>query len=292
MNRSLNPVADVAICVVFFTRLPMVEFEARDRKLGDAIWAAPLAGFLIAIIGAFILTLASAFGVPRWPAAALALAGTMLATGCLHEDGLADVADGFGGGKTPERKLEIMHDSRLGTYGAAALMTSILIRWSALVAIGPSVDLLCALIAAHVGSRAVFAPLIRDTPLATQSGLAGTVGPVSRQSVRLALGLVALACCSSVSGARFGRLFCRRHRFRLSRPVHSTNRRPQRGHIGRRTAIRRNHHSGRGFRLLLLTLEHFDLCHSRHWMNCVQFASICRPATTQRPRRSPPAKIR
>lgn len=189
MNRSLNPVADVAICVVFFTRLPMVEFEARDRKLGDAIWAAPLAGFLVAIIGAFILTLASAFGVPRWPAAALALAGTMLATGCLHEDGLADVADGFGGGKTPERKLEIMHDSRLGTYGAAALMTSILIRWSALVAIGPSVDLLCALIAAHVGSRAVFAPLIRDTPLATQSGLAGTVGPVSRQSVRLALGL-------------------------------------------------------------------------------------------------------
>ncbi|MGE3366422.1 MAG: adenosylcobinamide-GDP ribazoletransferase [Rhizobiaceae bacterium] len=189
MHKPPSPVADIAFCVAFFTRLPMVEFEARDRKLGDAIWAAPLAGLLVAIIGAFVLTLASAFGVPRWPAAALALAATMLATGCLHEDGLADVADGFGGGKTQERKLEIMRDSRLGTYGAAALMLSVLARWSALAEIGPSVDLLCALIAAHVGSRAVFAQLIRSTPLATQSGLAATVGPVSQQTARLALGL-------------------------------------------------------------------------------------------------------
>lgn len=189
MNRPSHPVADIAVCVVFFTRLPMVEFDARNRKLGDAIWAAPLAGLLIAIIAGLVLTLASIFGVPRWPAAALALAATMLATGCLHEDGLADVADGFGGGKSVERKLEIMHDSRLGTYGAAALMMSVLVRWSAMAAIGPSVDLLCALIAAHVGSRAVFAYLIRVTPLSTQSGLAASVGPVSRQTARLGLGI-------------------------------------------------------------------------------------------------------
>ena len=189
MNRPANPVADIAFCVAFFTRLPMVEFDARDRKLGDAIWAAPLAGLLVAVIGAFVLTIASALGVPRWPAAALALAATMLATGCLHEDGLADVADGFGGGKTPERKLEIMHDSRLGTYGATALMMSVLIRWTTLAAIGPSVDLLCALIAAHVGSRAVFGQLIRRTPLATQSGLAAVVGPVSQGTARWALGV-------------------------------------------------------------------------------------------------------
>jgi len=188
MIRPSNPVADIAICVVFFTRLPMVDFEARDRKLGDAIWAAPLVGVVIAIIGLFVLTVASAFGVPRWPAAALALAATMLATGCLHEDGFADVADGFGGGKTQERKLEIMHDSRLGTYGAVALVMSVLVRWSALAAIGPSVELLCALIAAHVASRAVFAELIRDTPLAVQSGLAASVGPVSRDTARIALG--------------------------------------------------------------------------------------------------------
>jgi adenosylcobinamide-GDP ribazoletransferase len=192
MKLPASPVADIAFCVAFFTRLPMVEFDARGRKLGDAIWAAPLAGLLIAIIGAFVLTVASAFGVPRWPAAALALAATLLATGCLHEDGLADVADGFGGGKTRERKLEIMHDSRLGTYGATALIMSLLVRWSALAAIGPSVDLLCALIAAHVGSRAVFAQLMRATPLAAQSGLAATVGPVSLDTARLALALGAM----------------------------------------------------------------------------------------------------
>ena len=77
----------------------------------------------------------------------------MVVTGCLHEDGLSDTADGFGGGKTVERKLEIMRDSRLGTYGAAALMISILLRWTALATMLDGADVICALIAAHVGSR-------------------------------------------------------------------------------------------------------------------------------------------
>ena len=60
----------------------------------------------------------------------------MLATGCLHEDGLSDVADGFGGGTTRDRKLEIMRDSRIGAYGAGALALSLLIRWTALSQLG------------------------------------------------------------------------------------------------------------------------------------------------------------
>ncbi len=60
----------------------------------------------------------------------------MLVTGCLHEDGLSDMADGFGGGKTRERKLEIMRDSRIGAYGASALILSVLIRWSAIAQLG------------------------------------------------------------------------------------------------------------------------------------------------------------
>ena len=64
-------------------------------------------------------------------AAALALAATLAVTGCLHEDGLADTADGFGGGRYRERKLDIMRDSRLGTYGACALMMSLILRWTA-----------------------------------------------------------------------------------------------------------------------------------------------------------------
>ena len=71
-----------------------------------------------ALIGAVVYAIGARLGLAAGPAAALALAATMLATGCLHEDGLSDVADGFGGGKTRDRKLEIMRDSRIGAYGA------------------------------------------------------------------------------------------------------------------------------------------------------------------------------
>ena len=69
--------------------------------------------------------------LPPLPAAALAVAATVAVTGALHEDGLADVADGFGGGATRERKLEIMRDSRIGTYGVCALILSFILRISA-----------------------------------------------------------------------------------------------------------------------------------------------------------------
>ena len=68
-----------------------------------------------------VYALAHKIGSPPWVAAALAVAATLAVTGCLHEDGLADTADGFGGGDTRERKLEIMRDSRIGTYGVCAL---------------------------------------------------------------------------------------------------------------------------------------------------------------------------
>ena len=66
---------------------------------------------------------------------ALGVAATLAVTGCLHEDGLADTADGFGGGATRERKLEIMRDSRIGVYGVCALVISILIRAGALASL-------------------------------------------------------------------------------------------------------------------------------------------------------------
>ncbi len=109
---------DIALCLVFFTRLPLPKFDFRDRTLAQAIWAAPLAGVAVAVIGSIAYALAIALGLSRGLSAALALAATMLATGCLHEDGLSDTADGFGGGKTREKKLEIMRDSSIGAYGA------------------------------------------------------------------------------------------------------------------------------------------------------------------------------
>ncbi len=193
MTLTLKPL-DVAISMVFFTRLPLPRFDAPGRRLGEAIWAAPVAGLVVALL-VWLVTLAADFvGLPSLTVAALALAAALLFTGCLHEDGLADVADGFGGGKTVERKLEIMHDSRLGTYGAAALFSVLLLRWSSLVTLLQHDAILPGLIAAHVGSRAIFARLLRDTPLAADSGLAAAVGPVPDSSawLSLAIGLAAL----------------------------------------------------------------------------------------------------
>ena len=191
---SFARLSDVAISLVFFTRLPLPHFDAPDRKLGDAIWAAPIAGLAVAVVVWLVTVAADFFGVPSPAAAALALAATMLVTGCLHEDGLADVADGFGGGKTAERKLEIMHDSRVGTYGVAALIAFALLRWTCLVTLVQHDAVLPGLIAAHVASRAIFARLIHDTPLASQAGLAATVGTISDDStwVSLAIGVAAL----------------------------------------------------------------------------------------------------
>src|SRR6185312_16067978 len=141
---------DIALSLVFFTRLPLPQFDFRGRTLAQAIWAAPLAGLTVAILGGAVYALATICGLAAAPAAALALASMAFATGCLHEDGLSDVADGFGGGTTREKKLEIMRDSRIGAYGAAALGFSLLIRWSALSEIGGATYVLCALIAAHM----------------------------------------------------------------------------------------------------------------------------------------------
>ncbi len=95
-------------------------------------WAAPLAGAIVGLVGSVALALAELLGLPPLLSAGLATAALVAATGALHEDGLADVADGFGGGATRARKLEIMRDSRIGAFGATALALALLIRVGAL----------------------------------------------------------------------------------------------------------------------------------------------------------------
>jgi adenosylcobinamide-GDP ribazoletransferase len=106
--------ADMLICVGFFTRLG-VPAPGLDRPFVAAIWAAPVAGLVVALIVWIAMLAAIWVGLSPPIAAAIALAAGILATGALHEDGAADVADGFGGGKTREAKLAIMRDSRIGT---------------------------------------------------------------------------------------------------------------------------------------------------------------------------------
>jgi adenosylcobinamide-GDP ribazoletransferase len=198
---------DIALCLVFFTRLPLPVFDFRGRALAAAIWAAPVAGLAVALIGAVVYAIGTWLGLAAGPATAVAIAATLLATGCLHEDGLSDVADGFGGGKTREKKLEIMRDSRIGAYGASALALSLLIRWSVLSEFAGPAHLLWALIAAHAASRGLLGAFMHLVPPARSDGLSAGAGTVSSETAGIGAVLGAVALLALGPGGAFAAIF-------------------------------------------------------------------------------------
>jgi adenosylcobinamide-GDP ribazoletransferase len=162
--RALVHEARLALVALqYFTRLPVPALPQFDaRWLSQAVRYFPLAGLIVGALTALVLY-AAAIALP-WPlATALALAASLVITGAFHEDGLADTVDALGGHVTRERALEIMRDSRIGTYGAAALMLALLVRWQALVALRlPEAVVL--LVAGHAASRAAAALLMAGLP--------------------------------------------------------------------------------------------------------------------------------
>ena len=119
-------------------------------------------------------------------------------TGALHEDGLADVADGFGGGRNLESKLEIMRDSRLGTYGAMILLVSFAAKLSALAAI-PDGYVVPSLIAAHALGRGILPAMSLNLPYARKDGLARNAGQPDAATATIAAGLALLIALLSLS---------------------------------------------------------------------------------------------
>jgi adenosylcobinamide-GDP ribazoletransferase len=134
--RRFAPAArDIGDALRFFTRAPIDGPSAgAPLDLNRFAWAAPIAGVAVGLIGALALALTGLLGLPPLLRAGLATAALVAAAGGLHEDGLADVADGFGGGATRAKKLEIMRDSRIGAYGALALTLALILRVGALAA--------------------------------------------------------------------------------------------------------------------------------------------------------------
>jgi adenosylcobinamide-GDP ribazoletransferase len=201
-TRLRRVVDDLTINLVFYTRLPLPYRPIAVAELGRASWAAPLAGAIVGLSGAAAYWLARTGQLPPLPAAALGIAATLAVTGCLHEDGLADVADALGG-TSRERKLEIMRDSRLGTYGASALMVSIVVRISALASLTAPLPAAIALVLAHMAGRAAIPGFMRLVPPARTEGLSAAAGPVPKASAAVAavLGIVALMVGLPVPGA-------------------------------------------------------------------------------------------
>lgn len=115
---------------MFFTRIPVnwSYFSEKAPDLTRAAWAFPLTGYFVGIVSGGLGEMLLLLGSPILVSSVIAIAFSVFITGAFHEDGLADMADGFGAGGTPERINEIIHDSRLGTYGVSALNLGMLIR--------------------------------------------------------------------------------------------------------------------------------------------------------------------
>ena len=181
---------DLAAALSLLSRLPVPIDHARAGARGArAAWAYPWVGLLLGAAQGGALLGLTRLGVDPGPAAALALGLGLLLTGALHEDGLADAADGLGATAERARALEIMKDSRIGVFGAAAVGVSLLARGSALAALA-RVDPLLALggaAAAGAVSRSVMAAGLSCWPNARRDGLAAGQGRAPGWAAAVAL---------------------------------------------------------------------------------------------------------
>jgi adenosylcobinamide-GDP ribazoletransferase len=178
---TFRVVHDLASAFALLTRLPVPKHQPSGAR---SAWAWPLVGAVLGGLAAGVASLALWLGLTPGVAAVLALATGAFLTGGLHEDGLSDTADGLFGGWTKQRRLEIMKDSRVGSYGVLALVLVTLARWSALTALLVFGGHVAALVAAGAMSRAPMALIMAVLPNARGEGLSHATG---RPSLRVAL---------------------------------------------------------------------------------------------------------
>lgn len=190
---------DLAHCVRFYSRLPVpaLPWEQDAHALPDFKRLArilPLAGLVIGLLPALALAVSILLDLGPWLAAALSILVMTVSTGAMHEDGLADTADSFGG-VTKERRLEIMRDSRLGSYGACALVLTFALRLATLGTLVSRVDwpqaVAAVLIVSALSRTAGLLPLVFLLP-ARADGLARAVGQPARETFWAAAGLAGL----------------------------------------------------------------------------------------------------
>jgi adenosylcobinamide-GDP ribazoletransferase len=184
--------AEFHLAASFLTRIPL-HLAPPAEPVGSAVRGFPLVGLVIGLAGAAVFALADTLALASAVSALLAITALALVTGGLHEDGLADFADGLGGGKTREEKLEIMRDSRIGSYGVLALILAVGLRVSALSNTTSAAEAVLLMVAAGAMSRACIPTLMYVLPPARREGLSWMAGlPEQRRVVDAgALGVVA-----------------------------------------------------------------------------------------------------
>ena len=202
MDARRGLIDEFVIAAGVLTRFPLAVEAVEPGAIAASGWAFPLVGGGIGALCAVAFFMAGLLGLPLSAAALLTVAASLAATGALHEDGLADTADGFGGNDR-ERKLAIMRDSAHGTYGIVALVLSIGLRAAAIIAIRDPLFVGLALIAAHAASRAALPPIMFLLRPARADGLGAAAGRPSRivaLTAPLLGGVIALATLGPSAG--------------------------------------------------------------------------------------------
>jgi adenosylcobinamide-GDP ribazoletransferase len=183
--------------VQFLTRVP-IRLSAPVDHANAVPWFPAVGALIGLIVGGTAAGLAEV--VPAAVAAACAVVVGLLVTGAFHEDGLADVADAFGGGWTVEQRLEIIKDSRHGTYGVTALIASIVVRVAAATSIAGSAALVVSFLAAHTLGRASAVGAMMSAPPAVATGL----GVDAARSLRTGPAVVGIASAVGITAVATG----------------------------------------------------------------------------------------
>ncbi len=214
MVETESRIDDARVAAAFLTRLPLaLAHPPGPGRLARASWAFPIVGLVIGIAGGLVYGVAHWLGLPPLLAAVFTVAAQIMLTGALHEDAIADVADGLGGGATRERKLELMRDCRIGTFGALALILVFAARVAAVSAMAETEMVIAALVAAGALSRAsmvVVMDLIvpaRSDGLSAQAGRPQTGTVAAALIIAVVLSLLALGPLTGtagLAGAAFG----------------------------------------------------------------------------------------
>jgi adenosylcobinamide-GDP ribazoletransferase len=196
LPNATDLIAHLARAIGFLSRLPVPDrfFRGHDGSMSRMVAAFPIAGFVIALVPALLLYVLARTG-DTLVATLLALSLLTLLTGALHEDGLADAADGLGGGRDKEHALLIMKDSRIGSYGVVALILSFGLRAAALAAIArldPALAAL-ALLASSALSRGAMVWHWHALGPARASGVAASAGRPNDRALAIALGTGVIA---------------------------------------------------------------------------------------------------
>ena len=196
MNWIGIRLAELQLAFMLLTRLPAGTLTSHLPELAHARWAFPIVGCIVGGIIAASYIILSLLLLPSFAAAILAITAGLFSTGAIHEDGLADCADGFGGGENREKKLAIMRDSAIGSYGTLSLIIIMGLRISLLSMLPAKLEIVTPIIICAVISRYAMVGYLCLLPAARQDGLgnqaSGNQTSGDNISALLLAGLIAL----------------------------------------------------------------------------------------------------